>query len=438
MKPNVAEYGIYSLKNAVAKCEVENIDTLRFEGFLKALLRECKIVHAPFLHGSCKIIVDGEEFFINDFSNIEYYIKPYDKLVFKETAYDKELQQIRRSLKNSLEKSIKNILKYHGENRAFYLTLTPWEFSIIHFKPLQNLIVKTSLRPLGIYSKICSKEIKVKRKFEEEKVNDIEVYVKNNSLRMERKGLTIKVPINDALKALVSDDRNFFGIKTVHGRKIYGLMEGFVVFEGFEKLILNLDFNGGTLWTHSFLTTLQRELEFDEELITHIPLWLTYCSKTHGISIYTEPPGIAVIRGNALEIEGSQKIFVKLHRGCWERSGIDSLSIAVNLPVEKVQMSLSVNEFKIVEIQPKHVMATEVAFNKNSFEIVLHNFLRENIIARIRVPWKIIDAEKRSPIRNVFLGKIDYDYNIAYVPLAPNEYVKVFFKITLTPFAFKF
>ena len=93
-------------------------------------------------------------------------------------------------------------------------------------------------------------------------------------------------------------------------------------------------------------------------------------------------------------------------------------------------VAISPSNITLIELQPRHVIVTGLNFKGKIFEASLYNMLDKEILARIKIPWKIVNAEKRSVIKGSFLGVVDYDYNVAYVPLSPNEIVNVRFEIS--------
>jgi len=378
------------LKKIANKCEIDNLEYLGYEGLVKAISRECTKVSTDLLSGCFKVSANGEELVINCPQGKELYVKTEHNILSRIVHYE-ELFEIRRNMSEEIAK------------------------------------------PLGVYSTIETSTIKLSRKYANEILleNGVEISAKKNLLEIKKHKYMVKIYLENRSETLVlTDSRGKYFVLKHGGNVVYGLMNDYIVFEGLSNIKLELDFSGGTLWFPAYLTVNAITLNFDEHFEGEIPLWISYCSKTHGISIHTYPSGKFSIKGDTIEIREFRKAIISLHRGCWDRGGIDWFSIA---HVLKPMVTISPSNITLIELQPKHVIATGLSFKERMFEVSLYNMLDKEILARIKIPWKIVNAEKRSVIKGSFLGVVDYDYNVAYVPLSPNEIVNVRFEIS--PFA---
>jgi len=424
--------GIKLLKKIAYKCEIDNLEYLGYEGLVKAISRECTKVCTDLLSGCFKVSANGEELVINCPQGKELYVKTGHNILSRIVHYE-ELLEIRRNMCEEIVKNLSKLLKHKLELGKNTITFTPWSTTYFQFNHVENTLTKTLAKPLGVYSTIEASTIKLSRKYANEILlkNGVEISAKKNFLEIKKHKYMVKTYLENHSETLVLTDsrEKYFALK--HGRNVvYGLVNDYIVFEGLSNIKLELDFSGGTLWFPAYLTVNAITLNFDENFEGKIPLWISYCSKTHGISIHTYPSAKFSIKGDTIEIREFRKAFISLHRGCWNRGGIDWFSIA---HVLKPMVTISPSNITLIELQPKHVIAAGLSFKERMFEVSLYNMLDREILARIKIPWKIVNAEKRSVIKGSFLGVVDYDYNVAYVPLSPNEIANVRFEIS--PFA---
>jgi len=428
--PNEAFFlGIKLLEKIAKGCKIDDLKYLSFEGLAKAISRECGRIESKLFSGCFKVIANGEELIINCSSGKEIYVKSKLTRISKTLHYE-ELAEIRRKIREEIVKCLNKLhYKYRIKHSRNIITFTPWSMENLRFSYSNNVLVKTSTKPLGTYSNIKIDTIALNRENTNEVTlkNDLELSIKNGILEVKKHKYVVKVFLKnlDKTPILVDDGKDYFVLKSGEN-VVYGVVNNYIVFEGFPNLKLELDFLGGTLWFPAYLTVNAKPLNYDETFEGEIPLWISYCSKTHGISIHTDYPSKIKVKGDIVEIKEARRTFISLHRGCWDRGGINWFSVANML---KPVMTTVPSNIVLTELQPKHVIVVGLSFNKNVFETTLYNMLNKDILVRMKIPWKIVGAEKRSAIKNSFLGVIDYDYNVAYIPLSSNEIVKVHFEI---------
>jgi len=421
--------GIKLLERIAEECKIDDLKYLGFDGLIKAISRECSRIELKLFSECFKVIANGEELVINCPLGKEVYVKPKLTHIGKTLHYE-ELAEIRRKIREEIVRNLNNLhRKYRVKHGKNIITFTPWSMENLRFSYANNVLVKTSAKPLGAYSNIKIDTITLNRENTNEITlkNGLELSVKNDILEVKKHRYVVKVFSKNLDKASISVDngREYFVLKSGEN-VVYGVVNDHIVFEGFPHLKLELDFQGGTLWFPAYLTVNAKPLNYDEIFEGEIPLWISYCSKTHGISIHTDSPSKIKVKGDIVEIKESRRTFISLQRGSWNRGGIDWFSVA---NVLKPMVTAVPSNIMLIELQPKHVIVAGLSFGKNVFETTLYNMLDKDVLVRMKIPWKIVSAEKRSVIKNSFLGVIDYDYNVAYLPLSSNEIAKVRFEI---------
>lgn len=437
-----ASLGKNALKRIVRnKCHISSSKYLMFKGLLKALSTECKEIVVKDINNTFNMLVNDHKIIVKSpySGNIEtkkIHLKTSLKhLLLNRANYSKEINQYIKDVykvisKIQLKAATEDSWKISYKN---FITFIPWKYKYYELK--NGNIYVYNVYPLGIYESILAETINLYETTEKTiSLKNYEISVddqKKISLQYRNFKWDFKFK-KDIHKIYVSKNKEIIVLSFRKNKEEYFyITPELTVVAKMRELDIILDHKGGYISAFTMLTTFNDEINYNENLKVQGFLWMDYGVNDHGIGVYLGDEFKAEISGDVIHVlsnhrENKTDLILKLHRGTWEEGGIDYKIFERKMKFKITEKAmLPKKHLTLIEWIPKHLIPMELSFKGEIIEIVAFNPTGLSFIAKIKLPWKIVDASKVSVVTGRRLENVEFDYNIVYLPVSANETIRL-------------